>query len=97
MKGERTLRPRAKRDLAQIWRYTAATWSIQQADAYLREIESSMDRLTVEDNLDTPSEAGGPGCFKRRVGSHVIFYRRSATGVDVIRVLHGRMDVPRHL
>ena len=35
----------------------------------------------------------------RRYGveRHVVFYRISYGTVDVVRVLHGRMDVPRHL
>ena len=38
-------------------------------------------------------------CEKRRygIGSHVLFYVESAEGVDVIRILHQRMDPTRHL
>nr|WP_244101537.1 hypothetical protein [Burkholderia ambifaria] len=31
------------------------------------------------------------------VGSHVVFYRETAESLDVIRVLHQRMDVDRPL
>lgn len=31
------------------------------------------------------------------VGSHVVFYRETTHTLDVIRVLHQRMDVDRHL
>ncbi|MGZ7177587.1 type II toxin-antitoxin system RelE/ParE family toxin, partial [Burkholderia gladioli] len=31
------------------------------------------------------------------VGFHVVFYRETTTTLDVIRVLHQRMDVDRHL
>nr|WP_323123832.1 hypothetical protein [Burkholderia alba] len=31
------------------------------------------------------------------VGSHVVFYRATTATLDVIRVLHQRMDVDRHL
>lgn len=37
------------------------------------------------------------GYFKCPAGSHVIFYRLSGIHLDVIRILHQRMDVERHL
>nr|WP_244103058.1 type II toxin-antitoxin system RelE/ParE family toxin [Burkholderia gladioli] len=30
-------------------------------------------------------------------GSHVVFYRETTTTLDMIRVLHQRMDVDRHV
>jgi len=39
-----------------------------------------------------------PGYRKLAAGSHMLFYRVSVEGViDVVRVLHQRMDVDRHL
>ncbi|WP_368072138.1 type II toxin-antitoxin system RelE/ParE family toxin [Actinomyces sp. oral taxon 175] len=38
-----------------------------------------------------------PGYRSRAVGSHVVFYVISDGGVDVIRVLHQRMDPDRHV
>ena len=37
------------------------------------------------------------GYFRHPVGSHVVFYRRVAGGIDVVRILHQRMDFQRHL
>ncbi len=34
------LAPQARADLENIWRYTAETWSIKQADKYIRELTS---------------------------------------------------------
>lgn len=31
------------------------------------------------------------------IGSHAIFYRTRSAGVDVIRILHQRMDPSRHV
>ena len=39
----------------------------------------------------------GAGYLKYAVGSHVIFYRQTDAGIDVIRILHQRMDVPSRL
>lgn len=38
-----------------------------------------------------------PGYLKLTVGAHLVFYRKTDTGIDVIRLLHQRMDVETHL
>jgi len=39
-----------------------------------------------------------PGYRKHAVGSHTLYYRiASADVIDVVRILHQRMDVDRHL
>jgi len=41
---------------------------------------------------------GRAGYRKLAAGSHVLFYRVMSEGdIDVVRVLHRRMDVDRHL
>lgn len=38
------------------------------------------------------------GYRKAAVGSHVLFYRMAVDGtLDIVRILHQRMDVTRHL
>jgi toxin ParE1/3/4 len=38
------------------------------------------------------------GCRKLAVGSHLMFHRVRDDGViDIVRILHRRMDVARHL
>jgi len=39
-----------------------------------------------------------PGYRRRRAGQHVIYYRPlDADCIEIVRVLHGRMDAERHL
>jgi toxin ParE1/3/4 len=39
-----------------------------------------------------------PGYFRATVRSHLVIFRRDDSGlVIVVRILHGRMDVERHL
>lgn len=90
------LSPRAERDLEEIWDYTVEAWSQLQADAYLGQIFETLERLA------TGAEVGRPvivrdGYLKVPVGRHLVFYREGKDGVDVIRILHQRMDVDRHL
>ena len=37
------------------------------------------------------------GYRKIRSGSHVIFFKVTGEGIDVVRILHQRMDFERHL
>jgi toxin ParE1/3/4 len=37
------------------------------------------------------------GYRSSRVGAHVIFYREFPEGIEVVRILHQRMDVRRQL
>lgn len=38
-----------------------------------------------------------PGYLKARAGSHLIYFRMTATDLEIIRILHGKQDVERHL
>ncbi|WP_113913662.1 type II toxin-antitoxin system RelE/ParE family toxin [Roseovarius dicentrarchi] len=37
------------------------------------------------------------GYLKQAVGKHLVFYRPTDAGIEVIRILHQSMDVGRHL
>jgi toxin ParE1/3/4 len=38
------------------------------------------------------------GYHKAVIGSHILFFRRATTGtLDIVRILHRRMDIIRHL
>jgi plasmid stabilization system protein ParE len=37
-----------------------------------------------------------PGYRKYAEGAHVIFYREVDGGIEIARILHGRMDLDRH-
>ena len=53
--------------------------------------------LTINPTLGRSCDAICEGYRKFRVGRHVIFYRVIDRGIDVVRVLHQRMDFESHL
>jgi toxin ParE1/3/4 len=89
--------PRAQIDLDEIWTYTAARWDAEQAEGYLRQIQQVAIAITQSPEIGRRCDDIRPGYLKRPVGSHVIFYRVGAGVVDVVRILHQRMDFNRHL
>lgn len=91
------LRPRARADLREIWRYTARTWSTDQADSYVGEIKSRIAQAAEMPALGSPLP-DVPGEFRKcRSGRHLILYRQSTDDIVVVRVIHEREDVPEGL
>ncbi|MCR4377561.1 MAG: type II toxin-antitoxin system RelE/ParE family toxin [Rhodospirillales bacterium] len=90
------LSPRAESDLEEIWLYTFKNWSLKQADRYHNAIVEAFEDLAAGDKTGRPVDIR-EGYFKHAVGAHLVFYRFDEAGLVVIRVLHQRMDVGRHL
>ncbi|HIT76271.1 MAG TPA: type II toxin-antitoxin system RelE/ParE family toxin [Candidatus Avipropionibacterium avicola] len=91
------LTPAAQRDLSHIWDYTKEHWDAHQAETYIGEIRSAIERIA-----DDPGRGRTCGDIREnyrryRIGSHAVFYVAAGDGVDVIRILHQRMDPTRHL
>lgn len=90
------LSPRAEADLEEIWLYTFKNWSLEQADSYHAAIVEAFDDLANGRKIGRPVDIRD-GYFKHSVGSHLVFYRLTESDLVVVRVLHQRMDVGRHL
>lgn len=91
------LTPRARADLEDIWDYTQAQWNAAQAECYLRGIERAIKSLARNPRLGRSCDEIRAGYFKFHTGSHVLFYRRKLGKIEVVRILHQRMDFERHL
>jgi len=86
---------RAEADLESIYDYTLAIWSRTQADKYYGELAEGFEEL-VSGRRKGRDAGLGAGIMKSQTGSHVVFYRLSANGIDILRVLHQSMDAERH-
>ena len=90
------LSPLAEADLEEIWLYTFKTWSLEQADAYHADIVAAFKGLAAGAKVGRPIDVRD-GYYKYAVGSHLVFYRQSDFNLDIIRILHQRMDTSAHL
>lgn len=98
MSGRYLLSPAAQADLEQIWDYTYGHWDVDQAEHYVRELQRAINRIAANPLIGRACDEIRPGYRKMAAGSHVLFYRVTADEiVDVVRILHQRMDVNRHL
>jgi len=92
------LSPKAKADLSDLWDYTYSVWSVEQAEKYVRELWAAMQEQTRDLTKSVDIGDVRKGYKKVRSGSHVIFFKVTRDGVvEVVRILHQKMDFDRHL
>lgn len=91
------LTPLALEDLKAIWRYGAKTWGLEQAEAYGEKVIDAFEFI-AENPYAGRDMSHIRAEYKRiTVGSHVIFYRVLDEVVEIIRILHQRMDTEQQL
>jgi toxin ParE1/3/4 len=86
------LRPEAGRDLDEIWLYIAQD-SPASADKLLDEIEETSRKLARFKNMGRNRDELYPGLQSFPVGKYLIFYMPIRGGIEIVRVLHGMMDI----
>lgn len=90
---------KAVEDLTSIWNYTLKTWSESQADEYYGMLVMFC-RKTLSTTL-FPSrryDEIATDLYGIKAGHHIIFYKRFINGdVLIVRILHERMDIKRHI
>jgi toxin ParE1/3/4 len=91
------LSPRAKGDIDQIWEYSAQTWDADRADRYTRRIAEAVHLVAETPMLGRSCSHIREGYRVYPVGSHLLFYRLLDDGIAIIRILHRKMDIDRHL
>ena len=88
--------PAAIADLNEIWDYSADHWGPDRADLYINEIRDACNSIALGQKHGRHVDAR-PGYLRISAGSHVVYYQARGDVMNVIRVLHSRMDVDRHL
>jgi toxin ParE1/3/4 len=91
------LSPAAAVDLDKIWDYGEERWGVDRAESYAREIQAAIETVARDPRRGRPCDDVRQGYRSFSVGSHVLFFRLHPLGVDIVRVLHQRMDFHRHL
>jgi toxin ParE1/3/4 len=92
------LSPAAKADIVEIWNYTAKRWGEDQAERYLLAIRGACQELAEGTHQSRAVDDIRAGYHKAVIGAHILLFRRAKSGeVDIVRILHRRMDIIRHL
>lgn len=91
------LTPQAHADLDGIWEFSVRQWSVDQAETYLRTLNSTMQLLTEQPELGRKIDDIREGYLKFPVASHLLIYRVKPDCIEIVRILHKSSDVERHV
>jgi toxin ParE1/3/4 len=87
-------RPRARKDLVDIWRYIADESGEPRADRYLRRLNDVVSYLAQQPLMGRKRpEILEDGIRSFPAESHVIFYIALADGIELVRVIHASQDL----
>jgi toxin ParE1/3/4 len=85
-------------DINNIWIYTAENWSIEQADRYYNLILDEIEYIAQNLEMARSFSAIRKDYHCSKVKSHLIFFRiTKAKEIEVVRILHERMDIENRL
>jgi toxin ParE1/3/4 len=89
----------ARRDLVDIFYYYARRRAVPTARRFLAQAEATIRRLSQMPGIGTPYEPDEPHYGEvryfpvSRFPKYLVFYRRVAEGIEILRVLHGARDI----
>lgn len=81
-----------------IGRYTREQWGKTQQIHYLSQLDAAFHDLAEKPEIGRACNDIRAGYYKFGVGKHLIFYRHIVKDqIEIVRILHSRMDIERHL
>jgi len=86
----------ARQDLLRIGRFTERRWGKAKRNDYLGQLDEAFALISENDSIGNTCDEISPGYRKFPEGSHVIYYRVTDM-VEIIRILHERMDPDSNL
>lgn len=89
---------KAVEDLSKIWDYTYEVWSESQADKYYELIIETCQEIADRPTIGKSYKEISNEIFGLSVGKYIVFYRElNPKEIEIIRILHGRMDLKNRL
>lgn len=94
--AEYRLTPAARLDLEAIWVRSLQSWGVDRTERYFDELTAAFELLASHPRLAPACDHVREGFRRAQSGRHVIYFSIGDHGIDVIRVLHDRMEPMRH-
>jgi toxin ParE1/3/4 len=89
---------KAIEDINNIWIYTAENWSVEQADRYYNLIYDEIEYIVKDFEMARDFGKIRKSYKYSKVKSHLIFFKKDKMNeIQVVRVLHERMDIENRL
>lgn len=91
-----TLTVDAQADLVDIYDYTFRTWGRRQAEAYTLGLEQQLATIDMDEASLRPIPER-KGLFRFSYQAHIVVLRLNQEETKILRILHERMDMLRHI
>ena len=92
------LRPCAEQDIRQIYEISRKHFGGNQAEKYFHNLFTALRKLDECPDIGADYSAICQGIRGFRMQSHIIFcIHRGVSDIEIVRILHKRMDHKRHL
>ncbi|WP_163410313.1 type II toxin-antitoxin system RelE/ParE family toxin [Flavobacterium ajazii] len=89
---------KAVEDLTDIWNYTYEEWSEKQAEKYYFLLLDSCQEIADNPDLGKKYDIVATNLLGYKSNEHILFYQMISDGeIEIIRILHGRMDLKSKL
>jgi toxin ParE1/3/4 len=92
MSGRAYFSSSARRDLLEMLEFIARD-KPRAALSHVERLEKECSRLASNSELGTARDDLLPRMRAWSVGKHVIFYRPTTNGIEVVRIVHGSRDL----
>ncbi|PKG98359.1 type II toxin-antitoxin system RelE/ParE family toxin [Paraglaciecola sp. MB-3u-78] len=93
-----TLTNKAKADLKSIAVYTQRKWGKEQRKIYLRQFDDAFHMLSKTPVVGSKCDFIKEGYRKFPAASHLVFYHSvNQSEIEIVRLLHKRMDAEAQL
>lgn len=87
---------KAKKDLKNIWLYSFKEHGEKQADKYFDELITGMKAIQTNPEIGMPCDYIRLGYRQYQINHHFVFYRLDSKKINIIRILHQKMDMARY-
>ncbi|MBN8566225.1 MAG: type II toxin-antitoxin system RelE/ParE family toxin [Flavobacteriales bacterium] len=89
---------KALEDIDAIWVYTAENWSVEQANRYYNLIFDEIEYIAQNFMMAKDFGLIRKAYRYSKVKSHLVFFKKNKLNeIEVIRVLHEKMDIESRL
>lgn len=93
-----TLTQKARADIRLIGRYIGKEFGKTQQRRYLSQLDNAFHIIADEPEIGHLCNDVRESYHKYGVGMHLIFYRYDRKDqIEIVRILHGRIDIGQHL
>jgi len=84
-------------DLRSIGNYTVERWGSEQEERYLNLLWKKFEEILEDPARWRHREDLFPECQIAAQGKHVILFRVKGRVLQIVRILHSAMELPRHI